>query len=357
MKRIRHILTLLFAAVMVITAGMQVKAEYEYKVTLLAGQYGSIDDDEKVEFYVPYNGTVTFEQAVEDGEQIIKATAEGKTYTLRLNTKIEGAAKFFCKGFHVSGIETVKNGPQTIEKDMVYVASYGMKGRIVSYTAKFVDAAGAQKAEPKTYYGNIGDKPVITCEYIEGYVPNAIQMTGTLVDPNNLPDGWPPERVPNEFTFVYHPADTVPGGGGGGTTGEGGYTYTDEGTQIVYLPGTGGGGNAGGNAGGNQQNGVNPNNAAPANQQNAADANATDQNPADQANQGPADIIDLDDTDVPLANVTSPAPDNQQTVVNNKPGLNVVWTLALIFSGLGIIALIAILIMLMKRKRKENFQG
>ena len=345
MKRVKQILALLFAAVMMITTGTRTKAEpYKYKVTLLSGLYGTVGGGTKVEFEVPYNGNISFGN---DGENVTVTSGE-TIYTVAVNTDAD-SSRFYCKGFHVSGIETVLNGPQTITEDTVYVAAYGMKGRSVAYTARFVDAAGNTLAAEKTYYGNVGDKPVITCVYIEGYAPNAIALTKTLVA----------DASKNIFTFTYHPGEAVPGGGGGGTTGTTGYTYVDGGTEIVYLPGTGGGNqNVAGNqnAGGNQQNGVNPNNAAPANQQNAADANAADANPAGQADQGPAEIIDLDDTDVPLANV-SPSPDSQVAPVNPKPGLNGFWIGALIASGLGIFALIAILIMLLRRKHRENYQG
>ena len=163
------------------------------------------------------------------------------------------------------------------------------------------------------------------------------------------------------FTFTYVPGEAIVVEGEGGTTGSAGYTYTDGGTQVIYLPGQ----NAGGqNVAGNQNAAGNPNaggqNVAPANQQNAADANAGQNagGAADQPAQGPTELVDLDDTDVPLANVTSPAP--QATpgteIVNPKPGLNFFWIAAMILSGFGIIALIAILIMLMRRKREESLQ-
>ena len=135
---------------------------------------------------------------------------------------------------------------------------------------------------------------------------------------------------------------------------------------MIYLPGPAAAGNqnAGGNANaaGNQQNGVNPNNAAPANQPGAADANAADANAnADQAadnaatpgNDTNVDVIDLDDQTVPLANA-SPSPDSAVNPVNPKPGLSPFWIGVLGASGLGIFALIAILIAMLRKKRSEG---
>jgi hypothetical protein len=334
MKQIRRILTILCAAVMMVCTGTKVKAAYNYKVTVLAGLHGTINGGDKIE--VEYSPNKQWNQ----NDFLGKVTVD-------METRADGSQyqKYYLRGFHVSGNEDIV-GTKDITEDTVFVASYGVAGQIVKYTVYYVDAAGNTLHEKEEFYGNVGDKAVVSFQYVEGYVPNAYNMAKSLSATESE----------NVFTFIYRPGQAVPGGGGG-TTGTGGYTYIDGGTEVVYLPGTGGGGNANANAGGNQ-NGVNPNNAAPANQQNAnaADNNAG-QDAAQPADQGPAEMIDLDDTDVPLANVTSPSPDAQVTPVNPQSPLNGFWIAALLASGLGILALIAILIMLLRRKRKEHFQG
>ena len=346
MKRIKHILTLIFASVMVIAAGMQVKAEpYKYKVTLLPGLYGTVSGSS---FDVPYNEKVTL-AVNQDAEGNIVASASygGDTYTVTVNSDVKN--KYYCKGFHISGIEPVVVGNLTITEDTILVASYGMTSKAVKYTVQFLDEDGNVLAPEKTFYGNIGDKPVVSCEYIQDWVPDALQKTGTLLDPN---DPNYQEGVSNVFPFVYHPAEAIPGGGGGGTTGDDGYTFVDDGTEVVYLPG-GGGGGGGGNAGGNAGGGNAGGNAAPAaDNANAQDAAAA----ADAGNDGPAEIIDLDEQEVPLVNPDTPEPEVSPSV-NPKPGLNFMWILAMILSGFGIIALIAILILLLKRRKKEQPQA
>ena len=119
MKRVKQILALLFAAVMMITTGTRTKAEpYKYKVTLLSGLYGTVGGGTKVEFEVPYNGNISFGN---DGENVTVTSGE-TIYTVAVNTDAD-SSRFYCKGFHVSGIETVLNGPQTITEDTVYVAA------------------------------------------------------------------------------------------------------------------------------------------------------------------------------------------------------------------------------------------
>ncbi len=332
MKRFGRILTALCTALMLAASGMNVKAEFMYKVTILAGLHGTINGGDKYEvdikpgdWWYPddYLSLVTVNQETRE---------DGSKYE-----------KYYVKGLHISGIEDLETGKaQKIYEDTVFVVSYGVKGRTVKYTVRYQDAAGNPLHPTKTFYGNVNDKPVVSFQYIDGYVPNAYNLTKTLSE----------DESENIFTFTYHPGEAIPGGEGGGTTGTTGYTYTDGGTEVVYLPG----GNAGGNqnAAGNQNAGGNAN--ANANQQNAANADQNAANAAEPANQGPTEIVDLDDTDVPLANVTSPSPEAQPPVVNQKPGLNFFWIAALILSGLGILALIAILIMLFRRKRRESFQ-
>ena len=335
MKQMKRILVVLCAVLAFIPYSITAKAApYEYKVTVLAGLHGLVNGRDKVEIVVP----------------------AGTQWTPNAYTVNVTDARYYFKGFHVSGIEDLTTGgAQKITKDIVFVASYGMSGKTIAYTVLFQDAAGNTLHPQKTFYGNIGDKPVVACEYIDGYVPQAQNLTKTLSA--NAAD--------NVFTFIYAPGEALPGGGGGGTSGTTGYTFTDGGTEVIYLPGPAAAGNqnAGGNANaaGNQQNGVNPNNAAPANQPGAADANAADANAnADQAadaatpgNDTTVDVIDLDDQTAPLANA-SPSPDSAVNPVNPKPGLSPFWIGVLGASGLGIFALIAILIAMLRKKHSEG---
>ena len=86
----------------------------------------------------------------------------------------------------------------TITRDIDIVVAYGIKGSDVTYTIHYAEL-GTNKEIHKTqiYHGNVGDKPVVAYLYIDGYVPQYKNVTGTLdADP-----------AKNEWTFYYVNAD------------------------------------------------------------------------------------------------------------------------------------------------------
>ena len=361
MKRVRHLTALLLTAVVAVTSGIRVKADYKYKVTLLAGLYGTINGQEKVVFEVPINDTVTLGN---NGDQVT-VTYGGNTYTVTVKTDAQ-AGSYYCKGFHASGVETVLSGDQKITEDTIYVASYGIRAKKVAYTAKFVDANGKTLAADRTFYGNVGDKPAVSYIYLEGYVPEFRMITDKLSE--NPED--------NVFTFVYRPAEPIPGGGGGGTTGQGGVTYIDDGTEIVYLPATNNG-RTGTNA--NTNTNGNANTAGTAGRTdstaNTATANTTD----DSANAAAApaagdseanaaadagndksesgEILDLETTTGGSETASNSAPAEAASPVNPSRGLSPVWVGAIACSGVGVVALAGILVTLAKRRKDQQPQS
>ena len=82
-----------------------------------------------------------------------------------------------------------------VEEDRDYVVVYGLLGDAVSYTVNYLDAGGNELAPSETYYGNVGDAPVIAYLYIDGYQPQAYNMTGVLDR----------DASKNVFSFVYTP--------------------------------------------------------------------------------------------------------------------------------------------------------
>ena len=69
---------------------------------------------------------------------------------------------------------------------------------MVAYTVNYEDEQGNKLAESQTFYGNVGDKPVVAYRYIEDYVPQALSLTKTLSD----------NEAENVFTFKYAPGAT-----------------------------------------------------------------------------------------------------------------------------------------------------
>lgn len=148
---------------------------YSYTVTLYAGN-GTIDGAAS-KSYGPYG--------------------YGKSCTIAwqtLNIQPDDD-KYYVKGIRLAGHDGLaESGNIEVTQDLQYVVAYGMKKDQVAYTINYVDANGAQIADSETFYGNIGDKPVIAYRYIEGYQPtNAYNLTGTLN--GNAED--------NVFTFKY----------------------------------------------------------------------------------------------------------------------------------------------------------
>ena len=156
------------------------------------------------------------------------------------------------KGVRLSGRDNedaVDSPAFNVTGDADYVVAYGIKGDQVGYTVNYQDEAGNVLAPSSTFYGNIGDKPVVAYKYIENYVPQALAMTKTLSD----------NEADNVFTFVYRPVEpefidvreegnitvvTNPAGGAttgaavanGGAAGEGAGEGTAEGDVEVTEP-------------------------------------------------------------------------------------------------------------------------
>lgn len=293
MKKWKRLLVSLLTVSMTLGAStMSVMADdttpYTYKVTLSAGNKGTINGQNKIE-----QTNIT----------------SGSTVTFNLNDIQVTDDKYYVKGIRLSGRdnnETLAAPSFTVDKDADYVVAYGIKGNMVAYTVNYQDASGKSLAESQTFYGNIGDKPVVAYRYIENYIPDALALTKTLSD----------NESENVFTFTYTPGatdrivettttvtTTVPGtatpAGAAGTTGSAGTTGAAAGTGTGTTAGgtaaggtTAGGTTTGGTAGGTT------------NADNSQDTTAKDKDTAtSEDEQTPKSLVDLDDEDTPKGNI------------------------------------------------------
>lgn len=288
MKKWKRLLVSLLTVSMTLGAStMSVMADdttpYTYKVTLSAGNKGTINGQNKIEQ---------------------TNIASGSTVTFNLNDIQVTDDKYYVKGIRLSGRdnnETLAAPSFTVDKDADYVVAYGIKGNMVAYTVNYQDASGKSLAESQTFYGNIGDKPVVAYRYIENYIPDALALTKTLSD----------NESENVFTFTYTPGatdrivettttvtTTVPGtatpAGAAGTTGATGTTGAAAGTGTGTTAGgtTAGGTTTGGTAGGTT------------NADNSHDTTAKDKDTAtSEDEQTPKSLVDLDDEDTPKGNI------------------------------------------------------
>ena len=283
MKKWKRLLVSLLTVSMTLGAStMSVMADdttpYTYKVTLSAGNKGTINGQNKIEQ---------------------TNIASGSTVTFNLNNIQVTDDKYYVKGIRLSGRdndEALAAPSFTIKGDADYVVAYGIKGNMVAYTVNYQDASGKSLAESQTFYGNIGDKPVVAYRYIENYIPDALALTKTLSD----------NESENVFTFTYTPGatdrivettttvtTTVPGtatpAGAAGTTGSAGTTGAAAGTGTGT---TAGGTTTGGTAGGTT------------NADNSQDTTAKDKDTAtSEDEQTPKSLVDLDDEDTPKGNI------------------------------------------------------
>lgn len=288
MKKWKRLLVSLLTVSMTLGAStMSVMADdttpYTYKVTLSAGNKGTINGQNKIEQ---------------------TNIASGSTVTFNLNDIQVTDDKYYVKGIRLSGRdnnETLAAPSFTVDKDADYVVAYGIKGNMVAYTVNYQDASGKSLAESQTFYGNIGDKPVVAYRYIENYIPDALALTKTLSD----------NESENVFTFTYTPGatdrivettttvtTTVPGtatpAGAAGTAGATGTTGAAAGTGTGTTAGgtTAGGTTTGGTAGGTT------------NADNSQDTTAKDKDTAtSEDEQTPKSLVDLDDEDTPKGNI------------------------------------------------------
>ena len=301
-----------------VTAMAAQTTPYTYKVTLSAGNKGTIDGQQKVEE--------------------LNLTA-GSTISFDLNDIQVTDEKYYVKGIRLSGrdnAEALAAPAFTVDGDADYVVAYGIKGEQVAYTVEYKDADGNTLADSQTFYGNVGDKPVVAYRYIENYVPQALALTKTLSE----------NEADNVFTFTYTPGETnqviettttittvVPGN----------TIYN----TVTVPAGTTGGTNAGGTTGANGTGG-NATNA----DSTTTPGGTTDANGGQDANQGdtvespdedtPQDLVDLDDEDTPTGNIDAGKSEGVKTM-----------NFSLVIIVAAVAALIA-LIVAMRRRTKEN---
>lgn len=311
MKKYKKLfVSLLAAAVLTVGSAFSVMAAdtYTYKVTVYAGNKGTIDGQEQKE---------------------ITGLSLGSQVILDINSVKVTDDKYYVKGFRLSGRdneEALATPTIEVDGDVDYVIAYGIKGDMVAYTVNYQDANGKTLADSQTFYGNAGDKPVVAYKYIENYIPQALALTKTLSD----------NESENVFTFTYTPGETdrivettttvttiVPGPTttttttgttgtgttGTGTTGTGTTGTTGTGTTGTTGTGTGtaaNGTNAANNAAGdNTANGANTNAGGTTdNQNNGQDADNQDNQTTDiPDNQVPETLVDLDDEETPKSNI------------------------------------------------------
>lgn len=248
--------------------------ETTYTVRLFAGAHGTVGGGEVLVYTgVKYGSPLPFNQRM---------------------VTLEANSKYYIRGIRESGKDNnTTPSPEelaseyTVTEDQDYVVAYGVLGDSVAYTVRYEDEAGNELAASETYYGNIGDRPVIAFLYIDGYLPQAYNLTGTLREnPAN-----------NVFTFVYTPVSPEAAAAGAEAREEaaGGTTAAGTGTDGAAA----GGGDAVPTAG------------------DAAGAAAA----AEEEGVQPDELREIEDEETPLANIDGEDGENLRSVADEKTPL------------------------------------
>ncbi len=330
---------------------------YTYTVTI---HLGNPDNGGSFTGGPAIDGSSSANTTVNSDTVVIKGLKAGERVNLTAQdfVSVPDGGKYYAKAIRQSGRDSAE-GSYAVKGDMDFVVAYGIRGDMVAYTVNYQDAAGNALAQSSTYYGNVGDKPVVSYRYIEGYEPQAYNLTGTLTE--NAAD--------NVFTFVYTPIEEGNEGGGEG-----------DGNQPSVAPGQSQGQGAAPQAPAEAP--ANPAAPAPATPAPGTPAPAApapagpaapDDGPAAPAvpdggpaapdapdtpvvdipdddvpqDDGPEELVDLDDENVPLADTI---PDDEVPLAQGKR----LGAVAIAAGVVGAAALIGVLIWLWMQKKKKK---
>lgn len=315
MKRVRTVfISLLLLSVMMFcqTAFAEEDTDYTYTIKVYAGNAkigkltgGGVTVASGSGASIQYNGDCVVVSGLKFGD-IIYINAQDAAEVVD--------SRYYVRGITQAGREESEKteGTFRVEGDRDYVAAYGIKGDMVAYTVQYVDADGNELLATDTYYGNPGERQYVSSRYVDGYMPQAFNLVKTLST----------NEAENVFTFRYTPvaAGTV-------TTPPAEGTGTGTTTPGTTAPGT----------------------TAPGTTTDAGTTTDTTTTPGEDEglvdvpeDETPQDLVDLDDEDVPLANVKE---DRPGTVLSQLP----------IYIGVGILAVAALVIaaLYLKKHKKQ----
>lgn len=262
--------------------------DYSYRMKISAGN----------------NGVIKLADGSEAAESIVDADSSGNFPAVSTDSVKVTVSKYDVIGFKEAGHDDVMPAiePVSAKSDLNYVAVYGVKSNMVSYTVRYLDADGNELMDSATYYGPKGSRVLVSFKYIEGYAPTAYSLAKTLT-------GNSEEDV---LDFRYYESELT-------------VTQQTEAANTAANPA------------------ANP--AAPA----AAAANPAAAQAAviDAATPGTPDVVNLDESETPL---TSPA--DIEDTETPAAGVNK----GVIYAAIAAAALVlaAVIALLVKRSREEE---
>lgn len=218
-----RLISLVLALIVVLPMGLSAFAsaydeeEVTYTITFQAGRQGYFTGSVTI---TPSAGDAQI-STISNGAGVTGIRVSGLKYGQRVAydaaygsmMQLIEPDKYYVKGVRKSGRdnnELVNANSILVDCDQEIVVAYGIQGDMVDYTVRYVDFDGKSLAPSRTYYGNVGDRPVVAYLYIDGYIPQAYNMIKTLQK----------DSANNIFTFVYKKVTTPVNNPGGGTAGQ-----------------------------------------------------------------------------------------------------------------------------------------
>lgn len=248
---------------------------YTYTVTIYSGKQSAFTGGSGVEVDNHKTGSSYKISGLSSGSDTVKITGLEYGDVVSINAQscvqLRSDSKYYVGGVRESGRDnnTVSASAFKVTADQDYVIAYAIKGNMVSYTINYVDEAGNPLLESQTYYGVVGDRPVVAFRYVENYIPMAYNLTKVLSE----------DASQNVFTFVYQYAE--------GYNGPNVVVLNDNGEEIIEEE--------------TVENGETVTTIIEEDADANADANAGANADAGIGEDEPDDLINLDDDDVPLA--------------------------------------------------------
>ena len=239
MKKI--LLSLLTVILLIMPAKVMADEAYDYTITVYTGNEGTFEDGTTSrKITVKAGSSVTIE--IKNDALVINFGTPEKI-VLKKTTAADGSQQdnvHYIKGFKETGRDNssyaISRTLGKVTADMDFVVTYGVPGDMVKYTVQYVDEAGNTLHAPDEYYGKVGDAPIVSHQYIEGYLPHAYNVTKTLVE----------DESQNVMTFTYAVVTTTAPAttGGAGAEGAGTINVTpggQQGEEVTPTPGGEGG--------------------------------------------------------------------------------------------------------------------
>ncbi len=320
MRKTRRFLSMLAAFCLILTASVPALAaedDYTYTVRIYSGKQGTIDGSDVKE----YTG-------LHYGERV--------SFYPQSAVTLNDNSKYYVRGLRESGkdnSESVAAASFTVTGDADYVVAYGLLGSAVQYTVRYVDANGAELLPSETFYGNVGDSPVIAYRFVEGYQPQAYNLTGELYE----------DASQNVYTFTYRqvttPTTTPTTASTTAPT-----TAATTPTTAANTPTTTAADNANNPA---ENPTVNPaENPAEDPAASTAAGNESDANTPEETD--PQEVVDIRESDAPLANQQLPGGDvsSDGTAFPTAAKIGI--------AGLGAVAATGVVYLVIRMKKKSK---